>query len=426
MDNGNIQKKDNELAIVHEANRHKLDKLKKNVKDTKDDIKKLITDVDELLGNDTTVILTQQKTNFRSTFNAPNSSLNWKEIVKASTEEIKASGLDPEQLSSYDLLSPAELSLIQQKLNRPLYERIPWDKWDYRFAFGAGLVGGGLDIFLGTPGFGLQAQMADKDSWIGSIFENIHKKHPLGDPIDYTGKNFGGIYHRGLSSGHDLLRPLEGIRQFKDGLFRGYYWANGEKILFESFTTPGGVPFKPRELWGASILAWSLHMICDFFSTTSLPIPGTSYFREINNRDLRIFVQKDLYEHGINLRHLVLQTVAPFFIEVFIRSYIYFRYHKQTLDPDALLQKKLELLTVGHSISTGFNIGKIIIMQDPTMLNMPQLIALSKTLIQLVLKEYKRNSFSKKVLRNLGDLRKTRQEYEALVNNNLPTAIVLQ
>lgn len=444
------KKKDNELAIVHKANRIMLDDVSSTIENTKQELKELRDELDKLPvdnvsvqkmdilpneNNDSSpenkssdiVINQNQKNNIK-----PSPSSDWDSVVQTSKTEIESCGFDSNQISLYDLLSPEENLAIQQKLNRPMYERIPWDKWDYGFAFGAGLVGGGLDIFLGTPGFGLQEQMADKNSWIGRQMEeihNFHNKFPYPNykaPIDYTeaGK-VGGGFHRGLTTGHDLFHPLEGIRQFMDGEFRGFYWKDGEKIFFESSVTKGGTPFQPMN-WSDAVLAWMIHMFCDFFSSASLSIPGTSYVYGMDNRALRIFVEKDLYQSGINLRHITLQTIPPTAIEVIIRSYIFFRYHKQTVDPDALTQKKTELLTVAHSISAGFNIGKVIVMEDPLLINIPQLIALSKTLIQLVLQEYNRNSFFRKALRNLSDLQKTQQEYETLVNNSLSTVIVLQ
>lgn len=448
------KEKDNEFAIVHTSNKIMLDDLKNGIKNTKQELKTLSDEIDQIPIENISVqelervideIEGQAANKNRNNIKSSPSS-DWGATVEASKKEIEQHGIDPNQLFLSDLLSPEENLAIQQKLNRPMYERIPWDKWDYGFAFGSGLVAGGLDIFLGTPGFGLQEQMADKNSWIGRHLDEFHDKHssgkysftPKSAPIDYTEKGkVGGPSHRGLTTGHDLFHPLEGIRQFMDGEFRGFYWKDGEKIFFESSVTKGGTPFQPMD-WNDAVLAWMIHMCCDFFSSTSLPIPGTSYIYGMDNRELRVLVERELYQRvikkdgnkkifaGINLRHLTLQTIPPTAIEVILRLYVFFRYHKQAVDPDALTQKKTELLAVAHSISAGVNIGKIIIMHDPVLINMPQLIALSKNLIQLILQEYNRNSFFRKVLRNLSDLQKTQQEYETLLDNNLSTAIVLQ
>lgn len=430
------RKSENELAIVHAANRIMLEDIKNTVKNTKDELALLLDAADkipliEMAGPQSDVL--QDKSN--KSLSANNSvrqnsirvpvALDWDSIVQVASKEVEAHGLNPSQIYLYDLLTPDENIAIQKYLDRPLYERLPWDKWDYIFAFGTGLVGGVFDIILGTPGFGLQEQMADKNSWIGCHLDKFHHLHSGGAPADYQGPHFGGGFHRGLTKAHDLLNPIEGIRQFMDGQFRGFYWVDGKKYFIESPVNQYGNPYQTMD-FGAAVLAWMIHMFCDFFSSTSLPIPGTSYIYGMDNRELRIFVQEDLYKSGFNLRHLVLQTIPPIAIEVILRSYTFLRYRRQTVNQDALAQKKMELLAVAHAVSAGFNIGKVIVLQDPLFINLPQLVALARTLIRLVLQEYSRNSFFEKALRNVRDLSQTQKEYEDLVGKQLSTIIVMQ
>lgn len=432
------KEKNNELAIVQKANQLMIDDIGNNLEKTKKEFKELIEESDELFVDNVSLQksdsaldeinsqadeLPEAAISINDNISKSSLSSDWDSIVKVSKREIESHGINPDQLFLYDLLSLEENLAIQEILNRPMYERIPWDKWDYGFAFGSGLIGGGLDIFLGTPGLGLQEQLADKNSWIGGQMQRIHNLHPGDAPIDYQGTHFGGGFHRGLTTGHDLFRPLEGIRQFMDGEFGGFYWANGKKYFIESAVNQYGKIYQPMSL-GEAVLAWIIHMFCDFFSSSSLPIPGTSFIYAMDNRQLRIFVEQDLYQSGINLRHLVLQTIPPTAIEVIIRSYIFFRYRKQTVDPDALMQKKTELLAVAHSVCAGFNIGKVIITEDPLLINIPQLVALSRTLFKLVVQEYSRNSSFSKALRNLKDLRTTQQEYEFLLDKELSTIIL--
>lgn len=435
------KKKDNELAIVHTANRLMLDDISSTIKNTQQEFTELFEEVDKLCVDDTSV---QELGLFLDQINEPSidnksadivinhnlgsdeSSLcsDWDSIIQSSRREVEKYGFDSNQTFLCDLLSPEENIAIQRQLNRPIYDRIPWDKWDYGFAFGTGIAAGILDIYVGTPGSGLQKLMVDKEHWIGRHMEKIHSLHPGYAPIDYQGAHFGGAYHRGLTTGHDLFQPLEGIRQFMDGEFRGYYWVAGKKYFIESSVNQYGNPYQPMD-FGAAVLAWMIHMFCDFFSSTSLPIPGTSIAYGMDYRDLRVFVEEDLYKSGFNLRHLVLQTIPPTAIEVILRSYIFLRYHKQTVNPDALSQKKTEILAVAHSVCSAFNIGKVIILQDPLFINLPQLVALSRTMIRLVIQEYNRNSFYNKVQRNLNDLRQVQQQYEYLVEKGLSEPVVL-
>jgi len=345
--------------------------------------------------------------------------LTWAKDVLAS-EDV------PEPNSAFDLLPTEKLQKIYAHLNRPAYKRLSWDKWDYGFVFGVGIAAGCLDIFLGTPRMGLQAQMSDKSTWIGSQMDSIHGLHSPNAPIDYQGEHFGGPYHRGLTTGHDLLRPLSGIRQFMNGEFSGFYWVNGQKIAVESAVNQFGSSYTPMGL-GAAILAWMVHMFADFVSTTSLPIPGTSFVQGVNNHRLRQFVQRDLYQHGINLRHVVLQTIPPLFIEVVLRSYAYLRFKGLRENPDALAQKKMELLTVGHMICGGFNVGKVVLMNDPTQINVPQMMALARTMFRLACMEYKRNSFAGRIIRNTEemqlDLDVLYADSKELISKNISTPI---
>ena len=291
------------------------------------------------------------------------------------------------------------------------------DRWDYFVAFGAGIAGAAGDILLGTPGRFVQNAMADKEHGLGKWMESIHAKHADGALIDYQGPNFGGKYHRGLTTGHDLLRPLEGIRQFKDGEFRGFYWQDGKKFIVETVQNQRGNPYDSINSWPEAAFAWLVHNICDFFSSTSLPIPGTSYLYGLPNRDIRKFVQEDLYQNGINLRHVTLQTLAALVVEVGVRSYMAIRYRNVDVPKNALRQKRTELLALGHTITTAVNNGKITILKDPTMLNVPMLLLCLKNVLGMVVLEQKRNSFAAKITRNVAELRANQDEIESMLES---------
>ena len=253
--------------------------------------------------------------------------------------------------------------------------------------------------------------MNDKETWLAQTMEKIHGWHSGGAPADYQGPHFGGPGHRGLSPAHDILRMLSGIKQFHDGVFRGYYWVNGVKVVVETATNQFGTPYDPMG-WGHAVCAWMVHIFCDFFSSHSLPLPGTSFFQGIDSHAVRQFVQRDLYQHGITLRHLALQTIPPLLIEMAIRVYIWLRYRNSGLDVEAVEQKKYELLTVGHSICTSFNVGKVILLNDPSMLNMPEMMAFVRSIFKLALKEQFRTSSFQKAKRNLAELQREAKALE--------------
>ena len=196
--------------------------------------------------------------------------------------------------------------------------------------------------------------------------------HPGNSPIDFQGEiegqSFAGKWgsHRGLSSAHDLLRPLEGIRQFKDGVFRGLHWKDGVKHIVESGVNQHGKAYEPMG-WAAAVVVWLCHVACDFFSKSSLPIPGTSWLREWSSDETMRFLQNSVYRQGINLRHVTLQTIAPFAVEIGIRSYVAIRYRRSDAPEDALRQKTIELLALSHTLTVAINVGKIVIMKNPLM-----------------------------------------------------------
>jgi hypothetical protein len=417
---------DPDLATVQRANQARLEDLARGAQALREDTKSLLAEVDAvvdpdlletILGEDRLRLITEQA--------LPRSDeiSSWNEAVDRSRSELQARDIETPN-SIVELLSPEENERVSAYLGRPIYERIPWDRWDLFVAFGAGIAGAAVDVLLGTPGRFVQQAMADKNHWLGSWMESIHERDPGGAIIDYQGPHFGGPYHRGLTTGHDLLRPLEGIRQFKDGIFQGFYYKDGVKHLVETASNQYGNPYGTMG-WGAAVLAWMVHNACDFFSSKSLPIPGTSWLYEQPDRDVRIFVQNDLYQNGINLRHVTLQALAPLVVEVGIRTYTAIRYRNAEAPGEALRQKRTELLVLGHMLTTAVNLGKIVVLKDPTMLNVPALLALLRHVLGLVVLEQGRNSFVAKISRNAAELRASQEEIEGLLNARFPVPILL-
>jgi hypothetical protein len=421
---------DRELSIVQAANSKKLDNLEKKSSDLKSNIAELLQEAREI--REKAGIAAPEPSPEPTEPLSPNglelliSDEDWEETVSDSEIFLKSEGFDTDNLTSISLLSPEKLKKLNAYLCRPIYDRIQWDRWDFLFGFGAGIAGGLVDVVAGTPGKFLQAKMADPDHWLGNMMENIHQYHhhtQPSAPIDYMGSNFGGGHHRGLSSGHDLLRPLSAIQQIKEGKFSGYYFEYGKKIFFESPISHRGTPYTPTS-WKEAIVLYLVHMFCDFFSKMSLPIPGTSWLRECSNREIRVFAM-DMYKQGINLRHLMLQTLAPLTVEIILRVYFTIRYRRTEAPDDAKKLKKSELLLLGHSISTAFNIGKIIIMNNPLLLNVPQVLFTAKQLLGYFLLEQGRNSFIAKYRRNMFEMNEELDDLEAEIAKGIPEPIKL-
>jgi hypothetical protein len=421
---------DPNLPIIEKSIKLSIDGLQKRAAQSMNESRKLLMEVEQLSAEVDDPFLhfpipNQQKTEPQIkrkrngifiTNSAPDLSLG--DTVAQAKGHLKKRNVDPPQ-NVYELLSNQQLRKIDIDLNRPMYERIKWDKWDMGFAIGSGILGGLMDILFATQGKFLEGMMADKSSWLGSAMEDIHKHHhafqPL-SPIDYrasglTDEANGWAFHRGVSPGHDLLRFLSGISQIKNGVFQGIFYKNGVPNLVTSAQTLSGISYEPMGL-GDAIVNYTTHMFCDFFSSTSLPIPGTSFAFESGSRELRTFVVRDLYEQGINLRHIVMQALPPIMISLIINCYCWVRFRKSSASQEAKDQKKIELLTVAHSISAGFNIGKIIFYRNPLMVNVPQLMAAVRNICRLVMKEYLRSGTMGKFKRNLREMRRERKQLE--------------
>jgi hypothetical protein len=422
---------DREISVVHRANEQRLNDIEEKIDADREKTEDILADADALLESDELPpdeSRSPDKTPFgnqsgsdearliKSDSDSPLRPLlvvdSWDDIVSESEDILAETVEAPPDLTAADLLSSREIREIDEYLNRPMYQRLGWDRWDYFLSFGLGLLGGVLDIVVGTPGHLLQEKLATKNSWIGGKMEEVHGLHGDGAPIDYTGENFGGQHHRGLSPGHDLMRFAEGIRQFKDGEFRGVFFEDGEKIPFSTATNEYGNSYASLSI-GQAVWRYSVHMFCDFFSSTSLPIPGTSILRESSSREIRVLAERELYQQGFNLRHVALQTIPPLVIEVAMRCYCTLRYRNEdSLEKEAVSQKVHELATTAHSISLGFNVGKIIVTGNPLMLNAPQAIATSARAFCLALSEYNRNSFTRKIQRNVRELSQETQKLE--------------
>ena len=420
-----------QIAIVHRSNSARVDDLEQRAKSLTRKVDELVDEAGDVLDAgptsseeacETQVVPTEERC-----VPSPDQPLSWNDTLRDAMGQLSSRGIDAPK-TIVELLSEDENKKINAYLNRPLYKPLPWDKWDLLCAFGVGLVGAAIDLLLGTPGRFVQGAM--EKGWLRDSMERIHGMHPGNSPIDFQGEiegqSFAGKWgsHRGLSPGHDLLRPLEGIRQFKDGVFRGSFWRDGVKHIVDSGKNQHGKEYLPMG-WADAVVAWLCHVACDFFSKSSLPIPGTSWLREWSNDETRSFLQNTVYQQGINLRHVTLQTIAPLAVEIGIRSYMAIRYRRSDAPKDALRQKTLELLSLGHTLTVAINVGKIVIMKNPMMLNVPALLALMRSVLGVVILEQRRNSFVYKASRNAAELCKEQDRIEQVLNARIPNPLLL-
>ena len=354
----------------------------------------------------------------------------WHTLVENSTQLLERNHMNPADQSTFSLISVEKLREIDQYLERPIYSRIPWDRIDFAMALTAGALAAVLDIYVCTPNRYLHADMGDKDSWIGNLMEEVHKKHSLdksyANPIDNLMPNVSsGPYHRGLSPGHDLACFVEGIRQIMRGEFRTIDWEDEIAYVRTASNTPQGTPYQKLPL-AKAIEVYAIHMFCDYFSTTSLPIPGTYLLRQSTDHAGRVKIQ-DVYKSGIHLRYVTLQALPPALILLFFTTYCVVRYPELDSHEDCLVQKRLELTSLALGFSTAINIGKAVLIaqtkQNPLdaafYLNYPELAVFCKTLLHLCVMERSRTSPLLKLRRNLKELTVQHQEIVASITEHL-------
>lgn len=180
-------------------------------------------------------------------------------------------------------------------------------------------------------------------------------------PIDYMGPGFGGALHRVRSAGHDVGRPLEALRQIRDGEFRGFRWADGVRHEVRADRL-NGAAYAPVESLGEALVLWGKHLVADFVTPTSLPLPGWTRLYELDDRTLRRFAH-EAYGEGVNLRSFAVSTLPVMTTEATVRLHVHGRAmlarHSAVLEP-AESALRAELLLAGHALVGAASLGKAV------------------------------------------------------------------
>lgn len=186
-------------------------------------------------------------------------------------------------------------------------------------------------------------------------------------PIDYTGPSFGGPGHRLRSAGHDLARPVEALRQIRDGVFRGTRIVDGvhEAVEIGGYTAAAGLQ--------EALVVWAKHLAADVVTPMSLPLPGFSLLYELGDRDTRKFAH-NVYEGGLaggrahknsalNIRSgLMTPGLAVLSTEAIVRTHVHGRAWNRTGSPALTVAEqslRSELLLAGHAIVGAASLGKV-------------------------------------------------------------------
>lgn len=259
---------------------------------------------------------------------------------------------------------------------------IPFDKWDIIIVFSLAILEVSADFLLGDPKKGPSKEMSDKNSGLGKYFNSIHEDlDHTNNPLDFQGKisfeesakiSFGGGDHRARTFGHDLFMFPFAIYQLCKGEFiDGGYRDKVFQIVTSTLNAKGnpyvGLPFDQ------AIVSYVIHMVADFFSTKSLPIPGFGILAHLPDRDIRKMAA-DMYSDGFNLRHMIVQSFTLLPAEILTRCYVHIRFWNSIYTNENKSAKIDKMLLMTHSIATAVNIGKVIITKNPSSINLPMIL----------------------------------------------------
>lgn len=283
-----------------------------------------------------------------------------------------------------------EIATLNEEMAQIDLRSIPFDKWDYIMVFGLAMVEIAMDFLISDHNF--DKSLAHKDSdfsrWLNSIhsgkipgtdhalnkdsvarkIHDVLTKNHSGSPMDYQGPNFGGGNHRSRTFSHDVLMFLLAIYMISQGKFIDGYYEDGKFTTIITDNNQNGNPYKTMG-FGEATIEYVLHMIADFCSTKSLPIPGFSLLTHAPNREIRKFAN-DLYKDGLNMRTLFMQGVPVATVEIIMWIYTHFKYRQSDYSKEQIKNKKEKILLLTHGISTAVNVGKVIITKNPTSLNL--------------------------------------------------------
>lgn len=327
-----------------------------------------------------------------------------------------------------------EIAKLNEEMSQLDLRSIPFDKWDYIFIFATAIMEIAQDFLISDHNF--DKSLAHKDSdfskWLNSIHDGkdpetgrmldkdsvarkIHDfltKNHSGSPMDYQGPHFGGGNHRGRTFSHDVLMFLLAIYMISQGKFIDGYYEDGKFVKIVTGTNQNGTAYETMGI-GQAMIEYVLHMIADFCSAKSLPIPGFSLLTHAPNREIRKMAN-DLYKDGLNMRNLFMQGVPVATTEIIMWIYTSLKYRQSDYSKDQINNKKEKMLLLTHGVSTAVNIGKVIITKNPTSLNLVMIIRTVHLVWKVMKHEIDVNHKSIKKM-NMGILRNKIETAQTLI-----------
>lgn len=289
----------------------------------------------------------------------------------------------------------SEIEDIENEIAHLVESPIPFDKYDYIMLVAAGVSGGLIDVVMGRPGSGYQGVNPDgvlgkfneptikNDSFwgLGEKFKTFDlKNNPIDAPI--PGIPVGD--HRLYSYGHDIFRAFQSINLIMTGQGpigidpTGGLGGELSRGLDPRFTAPDAI-------WKA-VVVLALHLYKDYWSSRSLPVPGSTWIAHINGDEMPEWLDEATNQKDFNLRTLSAQVLSVAVIEVMIGIHMAVRgrSYKSEYSEAQIAYKKQKMLLASHAVGMAFNLGKVYATGNPYFLNMPQVLRIAKLAFSVV------------------------------------------
>lgn len=344
----------------------------------------------------------------------------WDDFVRQTRTFALTHGLDP--------LAPFDTFLIEgdlERLREESYESsLRWDRWDYFFVYGSGMLAALTDFLLvripkmlvggqyaGQEGSPLTEWFKQYDTrpghsegWLAEWARILEEccKTPYdrqaavldGELAQVPGTT--GKTHRLQTLGHDpVLGFVFGVLDILRGTVTAFSYdhlAGTHQIVRRVVYSPlpaAGMDERATRLIEA-ILRHMGHLISDVTTPMGLPAPLMTLFQALN---VGSFGEEDrtagqltrwMYLNGYDLRHFVASGITPAVIEIVLRAYLMLRHyseHGEVKLSVAQSPKYRSMLLVAHGVAAAANAGKVALYQgNPLAINQAEWMALLRYL----------------------------------------------
>jgi len=336
---------------------------------------------------------------------SPSTNISWDELVIASRQVVASRGIDPDSISSDDLLTQQELLTIERRFSGGFRLQANLDKYDIAAMAVAGIVAAVVDFLVVRIPKDMTFQGdfqtgSPLTKWIKSF--DVPSDNPLSDyfkasfdkvkDVDIAG--FSGWSHRLQTFAHD---PLMGLAFGTIDIMRGGLTGISRDGIIQYITGTGAPISNPLE----AMVILIGHLMSDVCTKMGLPVPGWSLthmlqFGEFGAKGRNISeVARFMYLEGYDSRHFLTMATSVASAEIVLRSYVGLRKHFD--DDYAATWKRqdavakfsgtsanptFQAMSLGaHGIAAAANAGKIVVYGgNPLAFNYAQWLRFSQQL----------------------------------------------